>query len=70
MPLPIEQIHDDELVNSDQKIGVGQREPDADKKKLELPICKYLNEGKAIRKRSSDTLSSWDNKPRSHIDTD
>ena len=32
----------DELVMSDLKLGVGQREPTADKKELEHQVCEYM----------------------------
>ena len=37
----------DELVMSDVKLGVGQREPTADKKELEHQVCEYMEGVKA-----------------------
>ena len=38
----------DELVMSDLKLGVGQREPTADKKELEHQVCEYMEGVKTI----------------------
>lgn len=47
LPAYSPELNPDELVNSDLKLGVGQREPAADKEKLECQVREHMETTKA-----------------------
>lgn len=47
LPAYSPELNPDELVNSDLKIGIGQRESAGDKKELERQICQHMDGVKA-----------------------
>lgn len=51
LPAYSPELNPDELVNSDLKIGIGQREPSGDKKALERQICEHMDGVKANPKK-------------------
>lgn len=53
LPAYSRELNPDELVNGDLKIGMGQREPAADKKELEQQIRDHMNGVKANPKKVS-----------------
>ena len=51
LPAYSPELNPDELVNGDLKLGVGQREPAANKEELRMQIVEHMEKTKTIRKK-------------------